>query len=365
MPRVRLQTRHGCCSTAGRRAINEDRAATFAAGGDRYVAVVADGMGGASAGDVASDLALNAFVRSVRAANGNDEGTTLHTAFAMADRAIRDALTPERQGMGSTLVAAIARDRGVWIGNIGDSRAVLVTRDDVIPLSTAHSVVGEALRKGEITELEALRHPERHVVSRAIGDGDARPDMKFHSLKDAAAGSGALVLLGSDGLFNFIGDTEILELTEDARTARDVVERVVRRAVDNGSDDNVSAAAILLDSPPGRRWPLAAAVIAVALAAVGAAAYLERDAVALRLAPSLARLRDAWISRQEPGSNPARVTRVRLSAERNRHLRTGMTGSLCTAPNDCFGSWTVIAVDGSSVVLEIRMNDAAVPRSKS
>jgi protein phosphatase len=363
MPSVRLQTKHSCCSTAGRRAINEDRAATFAAGG-YYVAVVADGMGGALAGDIASDLALNAFVRSVRAAN-TDEGTTLCTAFAMADRAIRDALTPERQGMGSTLVAAIASDRGIWIGNIGDSRAVLVTRDDIIPLSTAHSVVGEALRNGEITEVEALRHPERHVVSRAIGDGDARPDLKFHSLNDAPSGRSALVLLGSDGLFNFIGDTEILELTEKVRTADDVVKRVVRRAVDNGSDDNVSAAAILVDPHRARRWPFAATIIAAALAAAGAFAYFERDAVARRLAPPLGPLHHSWTSRQGAGSTPARVMRVRLSAEDGRRLRAGMTGSLCIGSNDCFGSWKVIAVDVSSVVLEIRMNDAAVRRLKS
>jgi protein phosphatase len=363
MPPFRQQTRHGYCSTAGRRAINEDRAATFAAA-DRYVAVVADGMGGASAGDVASDLALNAFVRSVRAANCNDEGDTLRTAFAMADRAIREALTPEREGMGSTLVAAIAGDRGVWIGNIGDSRAVLVTHDDVIPLSTPHSVVGEALRKGEITEIEALRHPERHVVSRAIGDGDARPEMKFRSVKEVPDGRGAMVLLGSDGLFNFIGDTEILELTEKARTADDVVNRVVRRAVENGSDDNVSAAAIFLDPHRGRRWPLAAAMIAVALAAAGAVGYLGREVVARRLVPPLGHLRNVRTSREAHGGRPASVMRIRLPPEGNRRLRAGMTGSLCTAPNDCFGSWSVIAVDGASVVLELHLNDTVVTRSK-
>jgi len=361
MPRARQQTRHGCCSTAGRRSINEDRVATFAAGGG-YVAVVADGMGGASAGEVASDLALKAFVRSVRAANGEDEGATLQTAFAMADRAIQEALTPERRGMGSTLVAAIARDRGVWIGNIGDSRAVLVTRDDVIPLSTAHSVVSEALRMGEITEVEALRHPERHVVSRAIGDGDSRPDLKFHPFNDIPS-QGVMVLLGSDGLFNFIGDTEILELTEGAPTAGEVVERVVGRAVDNGSDDNVSAAAILLDTSRERRWPLVAAVCVAVLASAGATAYFARNRVTEAFASPLAHLRNAWTSRGGPASVPPRITRIRLATEHDRDLRAGMTGSLCTAPDHCFGSWTVIAVDRSSVVLEIRMPVAA--RSKS
>jgi protein phosphatase len=261
MPLVRRSLRHGSCSTAGRRAINEDRSATLTVGGNRYVAVVADGMGGARAGDIASDAALKAFVDSVRSANGSDEEAMLQAAFAAADQAIREACTAERQGMGSTLVAAIVRDNDIWIGNIGDSRAVLVISDQVIPLSREHSVVGEALRKGEITEVEAFRHPDRHVISRAIGEGDARPDVKFRSVKHGRAGSGALVLLGSDGLFNFIGDVEILELAEGARTALEVVERLVRRAVDNGSDDNVTAAVIVIDPKRQRWWHMAIAIL--------------------------------------------------------------------------------------------------------
>ena len=258
MPLARQSVRHASCSVAGRRAVNEDRAATLRVGGGRYVAVIADGMGGARAGDVASDAAMKAFLLSVRAANGDGEVAMLKSAFAAADQAIRDAATPERKGMGSTLVAVIARDDEIWSGNIGDSRAVLVDSGEVIPLSTDHSVVGEALRNGRITEVEALRHPERHVLSRAIGEGDAQPDLQIHSLERDRT-SAPLVLLGSDGLFNFIGDTEILELTENARTAREVAENVVRRAIENGSDDNVSAAVVMID-PPRRRRSLWAAV---------------------------------------------------------------------------------------------------------
>jgi protein phosphatase len=361
MPFARHSPRHGYCSTTGRRAINEDRAATFALDGNRYVAVVADGMGGARAGDVASDAALMAFVSSMRSAIGSREGVMLRTAFAAADQAIRDASTPERMGMGSTLVAAIAHDDDLWIGNIGDSRAVLVTSDEVIPLSTEHSVVGEALRKGEITEVEAFRHPERHVISRAIGEGDARPDMRFHALQRGGSGSGSLVLLGSDGLFNFIGDSEILELAAGARTASEVAERVVRRAVDNGSDDNVTAAAIVVD--PRRRRPslLVIAIVIAGLIALTAVAYLKWNGVVQRLAPALMRT----VPSPESAGNPQRITRLRFPAAGSRHLSAGMHGSLCSTANDCFASWRVVAAGRSSVVLEIRMNDTGKRRPKS
>ena len=361
MPSVRRSRRHGYCSIPGRRAINEDRAATFALDGNRYVAVVADGMGGARAGDVASNAAMTAFVSSMRSANGSAEGVMLQTAFAAADHAIREASTPERRGMGSTLVAAIAHDEDLWIGNIGDSRAVLVTSDEVIPLSREHSVVGEALRNGEITEVEAYRHPERHVISRAIGEGDARPDMTFHVLQRRRSGKSSLVLLGSDGLFNFVGDSEILELSASARTAGEVVDRVVLRAVDNGSDDNVTAAAILLDPQRSWRRTLMIAVMLAAVVAAGAAAYLRRN----HIAPVLAPLAGVGIaSTTGEGAEAQHITRLRFPARPDHHLRAGMTGSLCVR-NDCFASWRVVSSDRASVVLEIRLNDVRKRQPKS
>lgn len=345
MPLFGRSSRHGCCSTAGRRAINEDRAATLALSDGRYLAVVADGMGGARGGNVASEAALKAFVRAVRTNGDGGEEARLCAAFVAADAAIHDALTPDLTGMGSTLVAAVTRERDIWVANIGDSRAVLVANDGVMPLSTEHSVVGKALRDGHITEVEALRHPERHVISRAIGEGDARPDVSVHTVSGSSGK--AVVVVGSDGLFNFIGDSEILELTEDAPSAAAVAERLVRRAVENGSDDNVSAAALFVGEKRRRSQTIAitAAIVLVTIAA--AAAYPYRRTIAAQMRRVDPRRDTLRGERVEP-------TRVRIPAAGHRQLRMGMSGSLCTPPNDCFAAWRVVAADASSVTLEFR-----------
>lgn len=259
--------RHASCSTRGRRTVNEDRAATLVLGSGTYVVAVADGMGGVVAGDVASEAAMTAFLGAMRRSGAEDANASLCAAFEAADAAVRDAVMSGREGMGTTLVAAVARGTDIWIGNVGDSRAVLVLPDETVCLSTEHSLVSEALRSGRMTELEALHSRERHVLSRALGDGDARPDVGYHSLLTHPGARRAMLIVGSDGLFNFVGETELLEISAEERSASRAVEQLVRRAIENGSDDNISAAALVLDTRPSRwRRPLwAAAVLAFTL----------------------------------------------------------------------------------------------------
>ena len=260
-------SRHASCSTRGRRTINEDRAATLVLGSGTSVAAVADGMGGVVAGDVASEAAMTAFLGAMRTFSAEDAYASLCAAFEAADDAVRGAVTSGREGMGTTLVAAVARGTDIWIGNVGDSRAVLVLPDEIVCLSTEHSLVSEALRGGRMTELEALRSRERHVLSRALGDGDARPDVGYHSMRNHPGATRAMLLVGSDGLFNFVGETELIEISAEEHRASRAVENLVRRAIENGSDDNVSAAALVLDARPSRwRGSLwAAAVLAFTL----------------------------------------------------------------------------------------------------
>jgi serine/threonine protein phosphatase PrpC len=307
----RRSSRQACCSTRGRRTVNEDRAATLVLGGGTYVVAVADGMGGAVAGDVASEAAMSAFLGAMRASGAEDAYGSLCAAFEAADAAVRGAVTPGREGMGTTLVAAVARGTDIWIGNVGDSRAVLVLPDEIVRLSTEHSLVSEALRSGRMTELEALRSPERHVLSRALGDGDARPDVGYHPLHTHPGATRAMLLVGSDGLFNFVGETEVLEISAEERRASGAVERLVRRAIENGSDDNVSAAALVLDVRPSRRrGPMWAAAV-LALLAVATAAYSTGREIVNRIAA----VRGA--------APPPATARVRLPVIRGQTFKGG------------------------------------------
>ncbi|MEA2164956.1 MAG: family protein phosphatase [Thermoanaerobaculia bacterium] len=257
--------------------------------GTRVVAV-ADGMGGAVAGDIASEAAMRAFLGAIRAFAAQDASASICAAFEAADAAVRGAMTAGREGMGTTLVAAVASGTDMWIGNVGDSRAVLVLPDEIVRLSTEHSFVSEELRSGRMTEIEALRSPERHVLSRALGDGDARPDVVHYSLRHHPNATRALLLVGSDGLFNFVGETELLEISTEEHRASGVVEQLVRRAIENGSDDNVSAAVLVLDLRPNRsrgalRWAAVLALLAMATAAYSTRCDILHRNTALRGAP--------------------------------------------------------------------------------
>jgi len=355
--RSRHHSRHATCSVAGRRRDNEDRAATFSVGRDCLIAVVADGMGGAKAGSVASDSAVQGFLGVAKTCAAGGERSVLTNGFLSAEAAIQAAAQPGREGMGTTLVAAVVRGDDVWVGNIGDSRAVMVLPDEIIPLSAEHSVVGEALRAGEISEVEALHHPYRHAVSRAMGEGDAHPDLRFHSLRDRGGpGTRALVVLGTDGLFNYLGDADLLDVAAASNVAHEIAHKLVLKAIQNGSDDNVTAAVLLLrHRRPPRASSLTVVLTVVLLAALSvgilhrvvpdrwadAAAFAQRS-FGIVVSPS-----------GKTSTTPPRRIRVRLTSTSAKPLVAGFSGALCSAPEDCFAEWKVIEVSGGTYVLEI------------
>lgn len=356
-----LRSRHAACSVAGRRRENEDRASTFAVGRDCVIAVVADGMGGANAGGVASEAAVNGFVDVARSCLPGGERAILKSGFQAAESAIRHEALPGREGMGTTLVAAITRGADVWVGNIGDSRAVLVLPDDVIPLSDEHSLVGEAYRSGQISELEAIHHPYRHAVSRALGEGDARPDLRFYSLREhGLTRRRAFVVLGSDGLFNHLGDAELLEILADDTSAPSAAQKLVLRAIRNGSDDNVSAAVIALQPKAAisRFGQVLAIVILVSIAVGGAyAAGGARWVADLLLNRGNSGGIAATLSPSQPRILPAAPKDrlwLRMSVVDGRRPREGTTGSLCAAPSQCFAEWSIVESAPQWYVLEVR-----------
>jgi PPM family protein phosphatase len=200
--------------------------------------MVADGMGGAQAGEVASRMAAEAFAE-VDLARTSGEGA-LREAMGRANTAIhgRASADPAAAGMGTTVAAALAGPDGVvTFANVGDSRAYLL-RDGVLQrLSEDHSLVGELVRRGEISEAEAERHPQRNVITRVLGT-EPSVDVDTWTLQ---ARDGDVVLLCTDGLTTMVPESAIAQLLARPEPAERVVRELVRAALSGGGEDNVTA----------------------------------------------------------------------------------------------------------------------------
>jgi protein phosphatase len=224
---------------------NEDSVAVAPTSGGRLLAV-ADGMGGHNAGEVASEVALETFVAEVgeRLADA-DTADALEAAALAADEAVREAAAddPDREGMGTTLVAALV-DEETTVVNVGDSRAYRVGDDGIEQVSVDHSLVQELVDAGEISPEEAESHHQRNVVSQALGAQDSiDPDTFGVDLAPEET-----LLCCSDGLTEEVDDATIEKVLsrEDSLTA--AAETLVSTANQNGGSDNVSVAL-------GRRTP--------------------------------------------------------------------------------------------------------------
>ena len=199
---------------------------------------IADGMGGAQAGEVASRLAAAVFEEGAAAVQGEDGvATVVRAANArIFERAVHD---PAVAGMGTTATVAVvdAAAATVTIAHVGDSRAYLYRLGSLEQLTTDHSLVGELVRSGRLTEDEAAVHPHRSVITRALGtDADVEVDTLT---VDGAPGD--LVLLCSDGLSAMVRDDEILRVLEATGAApRDAAEALVSAANAAGGEDNVT-----------------------------------------------------------------------------------------------------------------------------
>src|SRR3954447_7490820 len=180
---------------------------------DNYVVApplfaVADGMGGAQAGEVASQLAASALKGGNSAAR---EGTErMDELIQEANRRIFDRAStdPTASGMGTTMTVALVEDMKVVIGHVGDSRAYLVRGDSMEQLTEDHSLVNELVKSGKLSEEEAHIHPQRSVITRAVG---TYPDVDVDAFAIEAE-DGDVFLLCSDGLTDMVSDEEILEL---------------------------------------------------------------------------------------------------------------------------------------------------------
>jgi len=209
---------------------NEDAVVT----GD-HLAAVADGMGGHPGGEIASAVAV-ALVQAAFTGRSLDE---LQAAVRAANRAIWDraGASSELEGMGTTICAAgLTGDGSLVVVNVGDSRACMLRDGSLRQLTDDHSVTAELVRRGELSETEALGHPQRSVLTRALGVG---PDVEIDSATHPAVEADRL-LVCTDGLFKEVTNDEIASLmvaTEDRKATADAL---VELALSRGGRDNVS-----------------------------------------------------------------------------------------------------------------------------
>lgn len=215
------------------RSVNED---SFLAGPPVFV--VADGMGGHERGDVAAALVVEAFERlvgSVRVAP-----TDLDECIERSRREI-GRLAAGDESPGSTVIVAayvLQSGHGYWlIAHEGDSRAYLWRTGALEPVTRDHSIVQELIDAGEISDEEARVHPERHVITRAIGAlADSRPEFSLVPIEP-----GARLLLCTDGLTGELSEASIARILGEADGSEQAVEQLLRAAVDAGGHDNVTA----------------------------------------------------------------------------------------------------------------------------
>jgi protein phosphatase len=232
-------------------------------------AVVLDGMGGHAGGSEASRVGLEAAIGALREqASGSAALRAAHLAIvACAEE------HPEWKGMGATGVLARIGDDGVDVAWVGDSRAYLYRSGALSPLTRDHSFVESLVARGELTREEARRHPQRNVVTRSLGIGDAEPASARVRLQ-----AGDAVLLCSDGLTDELPDEQIAELLAAGGTLRRRVDRLVARAKAAGGRDNVSVALVEAPGDPSRREVLRAVLLGAGAAlVVGLLAWLLKD----------------------------------------------------------------------------------------
>jgi serine/threonine protein phosphatase PrpC len=201
---------------------------------------VADGMGGAQAGEVASKLAAAALKETHP--DGASGPETVTALIQEANRRVyeRAASDPATSGMGTTITVALVDGSEVTIGHVGDSRAYVVRGDELEQLTEDHSLVNELLKSGKLSREEAETHPQRSVITRAVGTD---PDVDVDAFT-VTAGEGDVFLLCSDGLTDMVADADILDVVEKHRDDLDrVTKALVSAANRGGGEDNITVIA--------------------------------------------------------------------------------------------------------------------------
>ena len=241
-----------------RRRSNED---SYCTRPDLGVFVVADGMGGHAAGEVASRLAVETIEKFVTETAGADknrtwpfpfepaislEGNRLKAAFRLANRQIANAMadSADLRGMATTASAVLAGPHRICVAHVGDSRIYSLLDGTLRQITDDHSWVEEQVRAGTMTSTAARQHPWRNVVTRALSGGED-PEV---DVKDITPAAGERYLLCSDGLFSVLPDDRIRELLAGAGSLESVCHELVEAANAAGGPDNITTLVLQIDA---------------------------------------------------------------------------------------------------------------------
>jgi len=228
---------------------NED---SFLAAPELGLYVVADGLGGHAAGEVASRIVVERVAQFVAETTEKDrtwpleydttlsfDGNRLKVALLLSDQAIADDIrrNPERETMGSTVVACLLSGPKATLAHVGDSRAYILNKEEIRQVTRDHSWVAEQVANGILTPSEARVHPFRNVITQALGNGG---DLEIE-VQELELGKSDRLLLCSDGLSGMVGDSQIWDIVKQSPDLQTAVEALITVARDNGGEDNITA----------------------------------------------------------------------------------------------------------------------------
>src|SRR4051812_1943791 len=212
--------------------------------------VVADGMGGAQAGEVASKMAVDSFDTGMP---GGSPAEALVQIIESANRAIHDRSRTDARtaGMGTTVTAAYVGEQEVTIAHVGDSRAYVLRDGDLIRLTQDHSLVGELVLRGKLTEEQAEMHPQRSVITRALGsEPDVEVDVHVYHAR-----AGDVFMLNSDGLTSMVPEPRVKEILGGADTLDQAGRELIGAGNEAGGRDNITVILFRLEEVDGARAP--------------------------------------------------------------------------------------------------------------
>ncbi|MGE0440812.1 MAG: Stp1/IreP family PP2C-type Ser/Thr phosphatase [Gemmatimonadales bacterium] len=212
------------------------------------VFIVADGMGGHAAGEVASEMAVDIVAKEIGSLRGLDDAQAfdkVRQAIRLANQAIfeRTLAEADKRGMGTTATVLVLSSKGYLIGQVGDSRSYLFREGQFVQLTKDHSYVQEQVDAGLLTAEQARTHPYSNVITRCVGaNEDVVPDVYFGTLQQ-----GDVILLASDGLTGMLEDDQIAKVLDAEGSPEVWVSRLIAEANRRGGLDNITAIIVRID----------------------------------------------------------------------------------------------------------------------